>query len=62
MTAECENDLTCFDMTCMDIPTLTVGDVCTMDIDCASLAHVDGPQTGECRNMMCGFLPAILEG
>ena len=61
MTAECEDDLTCIDMTCMDIPTVTVGDACTMDIECASINSVGGSQTGECRNMMCGFLPAALD-
>ena len=58
-TEECEANLTCFDMTCMDIPATSGGDACTMDVECA---RINGAAVGECRNMMCGFVPARLEG
>ena len=58
MTSDCEADLTCFDMTCMDIPALFNGDECTMDIECGNLNG--NHDTGECRNMMCGPVPARL--
>ena len=59
MTSDCEADLTCFDMTCMNIPFSNPGQACTMDFECGKIY---GEEIGECRNMMCGFIPAYMEG
>ena len=59
MTNECEADLTCYDETCMNIAVSSAGQACTMDVECG---NINGASVGECRNMMCGFIPAVLEG
>ena len=46
-------------MTCMDIPSASYGDACT---DNPSCGNINGQHIlGECRNSMCGTLPAAGE-
>ena len=53
MTTDCEASLTCYEDVCMNIPVSSVGDSCTMDVECG---NIDGV-IGECVDMMCAFLP-----
>ena len=59
MTSDCVEGLTCFDMTCMNIPEAAFGDACTENADCG---NINGEHTlGECRNSVCSKLPAAVE-
>ena len=58
-TSECVEDLTCFDMTCMDIPAAMYDDDCKTNSDCANMLGLH--TLGECRNSVCSTLPAVAE-